>query len=176
MGEVNAAIDEGTPIDVADRALEPLGLPMSPMLLLQLVGPAVALHVAETLHEAFPERYGVSSNLARLVAAGRTGVLTWGEEGMVPDPEVVALYQVGTRVSTADEVRDRALAALAQEVRLMLDEGVVSEVQDVDLCMLLGAGWPFHLGGISPYLDRTGTSERVTGSRFLANGVADLTV
>ena len=174
MGEVNAAIDEGTPIDVADRALEPLGLPMSPMLLLQLVGPAVALHVAETLHEAFPERYGVSSNLARLVAAGRTGVLTWGEEGLVPDPEVVALYQVGTRASTAEEVRDRALTALAQEVRLMLDEGVVSEVQDVDLCMLLGAGWPFHLGGVSPYLDRTGTSERVTGSRFLPNGVADL--
>ncbi len=174
MGEVNAAIDEGTPIDVADRALEPLGLPMSPMLLLQLVGPAVALHVAETLHEAFPERYGVSSNLARLVAAGRTSVLTWGEEGLVPDPEVVALYQVGTRVSTADEVRERALAALAQEVRLMLDEGVVSEVQDVDLCMLLGAGWPFHLGGISPYLDRSGTSERVTGSRFLPNGIADL--
>ena len=174
MGEVNAAIDEGTPIDVADHALEPLGLPMSPMLLLQLVGPAVALHVAETLHEAFPERYGVSSNLARLVAAGRTSVLTWGEEGLVPDPEVVALYQVGTRVSTADEVRERALAALAQEVRLLVDEGVVSEVQDVDLCMLLGAGWPFHLGGISPYLDRSGTSERVTGSRFLPNGVADL--
>ena len=52
----------------------------------------------------------------------------------------------------------------------MLDEGVVAEAQDIDLCMLLGAGWPFHLGGITPYLDRTGTSERVTGSRFLAPG------
>ena len=40
--------------------------------------------------------------------------------------------------------------------------------------MMLGAGWPFHLGGITPYLDRTGVSERVTGRRFLPPGVASL--
>jgi hypothetical protein len=56
----------------------------------------------------------------------------------------------------------------------MLDEGVVAEPQDIDLCMILGAGWPFHLGGITPYLDRTGTAERVTGRRFLPPGVASL--
>jgi hypothetical protein len=47
-------------------------------------------------------------------------------------------------------------------------------VQDVDLCMLLGAGWPFWLGGISAYLDRSGVSEAVTGRRFLPQGVASL--
>ena len=52
----------------------------------------------------------------------------------------------------------------------MLDEGVVAEAQDIDLCMILGAGWPFHLGGVTPYLDRSGTSERVTGKRFLPTG------
>ena len=46
----------------------------------------------------------------------------------------------------------------------MLDEGVVADVRDIDLAMLLGAGWPFHLGGITPYLDRAGVSERVTGT------------
>jgi hypothetical protein len=40
--------------------------------------------------------------------------------------------------------------------------------------MILGAGWPFHLGGITPYLDRSGISERVTGNRFLPPGVASL--
>ncbi|CAB4947516.1 unannotated protein [freshwater metagenome] len=49
---------------------------------------------------------------------------------------------------------------------------MVAEAADIDLCMLLGAGWPFHLGGVTPYLDRTGTSERVTGQRFLPRGVA----
>ena len=174
LGEVTRAVDEGTDFQVADKALEPLGLPMSPFVLLQLVGPAVALHVAETMHEAFPDRFGVSENLGRLVAAGKTGVYVW--EGATPkvDPEVAELFQQGSSPLTEDEVRRRALDALAQEIRIMLDEGVVADVRDIDLAMLLGAGWPFHLGGVTPYLDREGVSERVTGARFLEPGVASL--
>jgi 3-hydroxyacyl-CoA dehydrogenase/enoyl-CoA hydratase/carnithine racemase len=171
LGEIFAAVDAGTPLAVADEALDPLGLPMRPLTLLQLVGPAVAYHVAGTMHAAFPDRYQVSANLGRIVEAGRPGLLN--ADGEV-DPEVAALLQVGDAPLTAEEVRVRALDALAQEIRLMLDEGVVAEPQDIDLCMLLGAGWPFHLGGITPYLDRTGTSERVTGRRFLPKGVASL--
>jgi 3-hydroxyacyl-CoA dehydrogenase/enoyl-CoA hydratase/carnithine racemase len=176
MGEVTKAVDEGTPFAVADSALDPLGLPMSPFLLLALVGPAVALHVAETMHEAYPDRFYVSPNLARLVAAKKPGIYTWGPEGQVVDPEVAAMFAppADARPLTAEEVRERALSAVAEEIRIMLDEGVVAEAQDVDLCLLLGAGWPFWLGGITPYLDRTGISERVTGSRFLPQGVASL--
>ena len=174
LGEVTAAVDEGTPFEVADRALEPLGLPMSPFVLLQLVGPAVALHVAETMHEAFPDRFPVSANLGRMVAAGKTGVYVW--EGATPsvDPEVAELFQLGANPLSEEEVRRRALDALAEEIHLMLAEGVVADVRDIDLCLLLGAGWPFHLGGITPYLDRTGVSERVNGARFLPPGLASL--
>lgn len=174
LGEVTKSVDEGTPFEEADKALEPLGLPMSPFVLLQLVGPAVALHVAETMHKAFPDRFYVSENLGRLVAAGKPGVYVW--EGPTPtvDPEVAAMFQQGGSPSSAEEVRRRALDALAEEIRLMLDEGVVADVRDIDLAMLLGAGWPFHLGGITPYLDRQGVSERVTGQRFLPRGAASL--
>jgi 3-hydroxyacyl-CoA dehydrogenase/enoyl-CoA hydratase/carnithine racemase len=174
LGEVTRAVDEGTPFQVADKALEPLGLPLTPFVLLALVGPAVALHVAETMHEAFPDRFYVSENLGRLVAAGKTGIYVW--EGSTPsvDPEVAELFQQGSNPLAEDEVRRRALDALAEEIRIMLDEGVVADVRDIDLAMLLGAGWPFHLGGVTPYLDRTGVSERVTGGRFLPPGVASL--
>jgi 3-hydroxyacyl-CoA dehydrogenase len=174
LGEVTKAVDEGTSFTEADAALEPLGLPMSPFVLLQLVGPAVALHVAETLHEAFPDRFYVSENLGRLVAAGKTGVYTWDSGAPEVDPEVQALFQQGDAALTPEQVRARALAALAEEIRLMLDEGVVAEAQDLDLCMILGCGWPFHLGGITPHLDRAGVSEAVTGRRFLPRGVASL--
>ncbi|MEV7226275.1 3-hydroxyacyl-CoA dehydrogenase NAD-binding domain-containing protein [Polymorphospora sp. NPDC051019] len=170
LGETFAAVDAGTPLDVANTALDPLGLPMRPLTLLTMVGPAVALHVAETLHAAFPDRFAVSPNLARIVRAGKP--LT-DRDGDI-DPEVAALLEVGSAPLTAQEVRQRALDALAQEVRLMLDEGVVAQPQDIDLCMILGAGWPFHLGGVTPYLDRTGTSESVTGTRFLPRGAASL--
>ncbi len=173
MGEIIAAIDEGTDPAVADAALAPLGLPMTPIMLLQLVGPAVALHVTETLTAAFPDRFTVSENLRRIVESGHRTLVSFDETGAQSlDPEIAALWQQGDRPSTGEQVRDRALAALATEARLMLDEGVVADAADIDLAMLTGAGWPFWLGGITPYLDRTGVSERATGRRFAPPGVA----
>ncbi|MBG6103030.1 3-hydroxyacyl-CoA dehydrogenase/enoyl-CoA hydratase/carnithine racemase [Micromonospora vinacea] len=169
LGTVFAAVDAGTPLDVANSALDPLGLPMRPLALLQLVGPAVAYHVGGTLHAAYPDRFGVSENLKRIADSGQPIVV----DDQVNE-EVAKLLVVGDQPLTAEQVRQNALDALAQEIRLMLDEGVVAEAQDIDLCMILGAGWPFHLGGVTPYLDRTGTSERVTGQRFLPRGAASL--
>ena len=175
LGEVTKSVDEGTDFATADKALNGLGLPMSPFVLLQLVGPGVAYHVSETMNAAFPDRFYVSQNLKRLVDAGKTAIWSYDASGNpTVDPEVLELFEQGDNPLTADEVRDRALNAMAQEVQMMLEEGVVAEAQDIDLCMLLGAGWPFHLGGITPYLDREGVSEAVSGKRFLAPGLATL--
>ena len=163
LGEVIATVDEGTPFEVAEHAADPLGLPTTPFLLLQLVGPAVALHVSETLHAAYPDRFGVSPKLRALVAAGKAGVYS---PDFSVDPAVAAILAGGDRPSTPEQVRERALEALAEEIRLMLDEAVVAAPEDIDLCLILGAGWPFHLGGITPYLDRSGIAEKVTGTRF----------
>ena len=176
LGEVFAATDEGTPIEVADAALTPLGLPMSPFQLLGLVGPAVALHVAQTLHDSFPDRFRVSANLERLVAAGKPGVYVWTDGRPRIDPEAVALFEPGDRPSTPDEVRQRAERALTDEIGRMLAEGVVATPADIDACVLLGAGWPLHDGGITPYLDRRGTAELVNGRRFLPAGLASVPV
>ncbi|MBN3931758.1 enoyl-CoA hydratase/isomerase family protein [Streptomyces verrucosisporus] len=174
LGEVLRSIDEGTPVEVADRALAPLGLPMSPIVLLELVGPAVAHHVAGTLNAAFPDRFAVSENLGRIVKAGKRGLYVYDSGKPELDPEVAALFETGDTVLTEEQVRERALNAIAGEIRLMLDEGVVAEAHDIDLCLITGAGWPFHLGGITPYLDREGVSERVAGKRFLEPGVASI--
>ncbi|WP_406204374.1 3-hydroxyacyl-CoA dehydrogenase NAD-binding domain-containing protein [Kitasatospora sp. NBC_01560] len=174
MGEIQDIIDEGTPIATVEKGVEPLGLPMSPIVLLELVGPAIALHVSETLHRSFPERFTVSENLGKVVKAGKRGFYTWVDGKQVLDPEVLELLSFGDTVLTEEQVLSRSLEAVAQEIGLMLEEGVVAEAQDIDLCMITGAGWPFHLGGITPYLDREGVSERVNGKPFLAPGVASL--
>ncbi len=177
IGDITMALDDGTAPEVADSALNPLGLPMSPLVLVQLVGPAVAMHVVETLAEAYPDRFAVADSLRRVVDAGLPGVWSWDANGKpYLSEQTRALLSVGTTPPTADALRERSLDALAREIRLMLDEGVVADVADIDLCMLLGAGWPFHLGGITPYLDRTGVSERATGARFQPVGVADVAV
>lgn len=175
LGEITKAVDEGSSFEAADNAMNPLGLPMSPFALLQLVGMGVAAHVSASMHGVFPDRYYLSPNLERMLNAGLQGVWQWSDDGTrMLDPQVAAIYEQGDVALTEEEIRDRALSALADEARRMLDEGVVAEAEDIDLCMLLGAGWPFWLGGLTPYLDRTGVSERVTGRRFLEPGVASL--
>jgi 3-hydroxyacyl-CoA dehydrogenase/enoyl-CoA hydratase/carnithine racemase len=175
MGEVTDAVDEGTSPEVADSAMRSIGFPMSPFELLDLVGPGVALHVSETLHANLGERYRISPTMQAMVAAKVRNFYIKGSDGkLTPNPEALALIKQGTTASTAEQVRERALKALAVEARMMLDEGVVSTPAEIDLCMLMGSGWPMHLGGILPYLDREGISEAVCGQRFHAPGIASL--
>jgi 3-hydroxyacyl-CoA dehydrogenase/enoyl-CoA hydratase/carnithine racemase len=176
MGEVAKVVDEGTPLEVADRACAGLA-PMPPFVLIGLVGPAIALHNNESLHRAFPERFHVSDNLRHVVEAGKRGFYTTVEGRPVPDPEVLALVEQSDPpvVRTPEQVREQVLSALADEARRMLDEGVVHSAKDLDLAMITGAGFQFWNGGLTPLLDRTGIAERVCGQRFLPPGVANVT-
>jgi 3-hydroxyacyl-CoA dehydrogenase/enoyl-CoA hydratase/carnithine racemase len=175
MGEVGRIVDEGTSLEVADRAFAGIA-PMPPFVLLGLVGPAIALHNNESLHRVFPERFYVSESLRRLVAAGKRGFYLYPEGKPVLDPEVVSLMELPADPVVLDSggVREQVLSALAQEARLMLDEGVVAAPMDIDLAMITGAGFHFWNGGLTPLLDRSGISEKVTGRRFLPVGVASV--
>jgi 3-hydroxyacyl-CoA dehydrogenase/enoyl-CoA hydratase/carnithine racemase len=146
------ALEHGNTVEETDEAVLSLGLPMAPSVLLQMVGPRVANHVLETLHDAYPDRFPLSPTLANF-AEGRDEIAITGD---------------GRR--TVDEIREDALEAIADEVRHLLDEGVVGAAADVDACLILGAGYPFFLGGITKHLDQTGISERVTGSRLAEYG------
>ena len=175
MGEITDSLDEGTPPEIADSAMDPLGLPMTSFELLGLVGPGVALHVGQSLNNSLGERYRVSPTIERLVKAGVKTFYVKDEKGnQTINPAAAACLQPGDKAATAEQVRLRALNALASEARMMLDEGVIATAAEIDLCMILGTGWPLHLGGILPYLDREGISEAVTGQRFHQRGVASL--
>jgi 3-hydroxyacyl-CoA dehydrogenase/enoyl-CoA hydratase/carnithine racemase len=146
MTVVLDAIENGNSTEEADEAVLRLGLPMAPSVLLQMVGPRVANHVLETLHAAYPERFTLSRTLANY-AAGKDKIAKRGNERRSPD-----------------EIFEAVREALADETRHLLDEGVVASAKDVDTALILGAGFPFFLGGITKHLDLTGVSERVTGS------------
>lgn len=151
MGEVVNAFDDGTPADMADNALKPLGLPMTPFTLLAMVGIPVVQHVTKSLHAAFGERFHVSANLQILIDNGISSLWARNDDGALCVPlSTLELLRFGNTPSTSNELLVRVQDALALEIGLMLDEGVVAAPEDIDLCMILGAGWPMHMGGITP--------------------------
>jgi 3-hydroxyacyl-CoA dehydrogenase len=113
-----------------------------------MVGPRVADHVLETLHASWPDRFPLSPTLANYAAGTDEVVL------------------VDSAPWSREQVVERLLEAVGDEVHRILEEHVVAEAADVDTCLLLGAGWPFFLGGITKHLDQTGLSERLFGKRF----------
>ncbi|HEU4941668.1 MAG TPA: 3-hydroxyacyl-CoA dehydrogenase NAD-binding domain-containing protein [Gaiellaceae bacterium] len=132
------ALENGNTVDETDEAILRLGMPMAPSVLLQMVGPRVANHVLGTLNEAYPDRFPLSRTLANY-ADGKDEIAVQGDNRR-----------------SVEEIQQAALEAIADEIHHMLDEGVVAGVEDIDTALLLGAGWPFFLGGISRYLDHVG--------------------
>jgi 3-hydroxyacyl-CoA dehydrogenase len=102
--------------------------------------------VLETLHAAYPERFPLSETLAAY-AAGREEVARANGE-----PQ------------TEEEILEQALAAIADEIDHLLAEGVVPAREDVDAALILGAGFPFWLGGITKYLEQTGIAAATPAS------------
>ena len=141
------AIEHGTPVDEVDEAVMSLGMPMAPSVLLQMVGPRVANHVLHRMHEAFPERFQLSPALASIANGG--------------EPVVIE-----NAPRARERIVEEVLEAVADEIHLLLEEGVVRDAADVDTALLLGAGWPFFLGGITKHLDQIGMSERLFGRSF----------
>jgi 3-hydroxyacyl-CoA dehydrogenase/enoyl-CoA hydratase/carnithine racemase len=142
------ALEGGNSIEETDEAILGLGMPMAPSVLLAMVGPRVANHVLETMHAAFPDRFPLSPTLANLARG---------------DEEIVVVEHAPR---TVEEIRRDVLEAVADEIHRLLEEGVAAEAADVDTALLLGAGWPFFLGGITKYVDQTGLSHRLFGHPF----------
>ena len=171
MGEAGKIVDEGTDVETVEKAFAGI-TPMPPFMLISLVGPAIALHNSETLHGAFPERFYVSPNLAKVVEAKIPSF--YDKDGKLNADVFAQFEKTGSTQLTVDEVRARALGALADETHRMLDEQVVAAPMDVDLAMITGAGFPFWNGGVTPLLDRMGVSEQTFGGRFLPKGAASV--
>jgi len=166
LGEAMHAVDTGTPFEVVEESTRPFGLPMTPFELLELVGLKVGAHVLDTHHAAFPDRFFESANLHKLAELGH--IFERDNKGKIRgiDKKARDIVAGGTTPMTAVELQTRIEDGLADEIHRMLEDQVVAAAEDIDLCLILGAGYPFQMGGATPYLDRVGASERTFGDTF----------
>ena len=147
---ITQALDRGNTVDETDEAVLRMGLPMAPSVLLQLVGPKVANHVRQHLHDTWPDRYPLSKSLESLAEGG----------------DIVVVENAPRSVN---ELHRAVLEALADESRHILEDGVVAEAADIDTCLLLGAGFPFWLGGITNWPARMQTATSTSDLAFFTN-------
>ncbi|MCB1097060.1 MAG: enoyl-CoA hydratase/isomerase family protein [Verrucomicrobiae bacterium] len=152
--EAGGLFDRSIPAQEIDRAMVDFGMPMGPLRLLDEVGLDVALHVATTLSDAFPERFTVPPILGRMLESGLFGRKCGGGfyiyDGKKQTPSIDALACHRGIVRGEDRgipIAERLTLLMVNEAARCLDEGVVAGPDDIDLAMLLGTGWAPFRGG-----------------------------
>lgn len=170
LGAVLASVDAGEDPAEVDASLDALGMPMRPFELLDLVGLAVADHVGTVLVDELGDRFHASPGLSAM--AQKKARFTESSRTAVHPPvsptvaEVFGAESSGAAAPVGDALLEAVQDGLAEEIAMMLETGVVQRPEQVDLALILGAGFPRHRGGVTPYLDASGASQRAVGRTF----------
>jgi len=176
MGECNYMLEEGIPMELVDRALMEMGMPMGPFMLNDLTGIDIGFHVAKNFEKSFGPRWKVSDLHELIFKTGCYGRKTGSgyydysnPSKPVPNPLIVNIVQsflselnVSPADPTSKELVDRMLARAINEAAYMMDEGICDRAGDMDLAMVYGCGYPSARGGILRDADAWGIDKVYT--------------
>lgn len=166
---------DGFAITDIDRAAVDFGMPIGPLALADEVGLDIGLHVMNELEKGLGDRMAVPSllhdwvtNQQWLGKKSGTGFYTYSHASPQPNrmmiPPSMAVKRRRSSQDPADIV-DRLILIMINEGIRCLDESVVASASELDLAMVMGAGFPPFRGGLIRYLERRGIAnvfERMT--------------
>lgn len=153
--EAGVLVDQGYSPKVIDEAMLNFGMPMGPIRLLDEIGLDVAAHVADTMSDAFGDRFAVPGVLTNMVEAGNLGKKSGrgfytyngkAEPTLDPGP-------AGSDRMNEAQIAERLAGLMVAEAKLCLEEGVAASADDVDFAMILGTGFAPFRGGPLTYAE-----------------------
>ncbi|MDE2980556.1 MAG: 3-hydroxyacyl-CoA dehydrogenase NAD-binding domain-containing protein [Gemmatimonadota bacterium] len=168
LNEAGHLLDEGWDAAALDHVWTRFGMPMGPCRLIDTIGMEVAYHAGQALAAAFGDRLAPARSLTSLATSNRPGqkggrgfYLYEGAKPKGIDPSVYADMGVSSPRSDLDPAgaRDRTILAMVNEAARVLEDGIVPGAADVDLGMIMGAGFPPFRGGLLKYADDRGLHE-----------------
>jgi len=182
MTEALWLLDEGHSIEDIDRAMTDWGMPLGPLALIDQVGIDVAVKVSHILAEAFEKRLVLPAWVDSLAEPGRLGIKTGsgfylyqGEKRSKPDPAAYRILGLATPQGASDQGRlvDRMVLPMVNEATRCLAEGLVRSPSDLDLAMIMGAGFPPFRGGLCRWADLQGLEDLATIMWQLADQIGE---
>ena len=144
---------EGVPAADIDRQAIRFGMPMGPIELADAVGLDICLHVAENLGEHFnvevPQRLRELVNRGYLGRKSGQGFYTY-KKGKAVKPAIPKTHH------SSDEIIDRMILRMLNEVVACLREKVVEKADYLDGGMVYGTGFAPFRGGPLHYIEDVG--------------------
>ncbi|MBS1956328.1 MAG: enoyl-CoA hydratase/isomerase family protein [Cyanobacteria bacterium SZAS-4] len=160
----------GVPINWLEKAATDFGMPVGPFAALDEIGLSLALSVTTYLNEKIGNRFSIPSVLTKAIETGMQGRTTgcgtyiWEDDKKVSlNPDLQKLgYTISEDEPSLDlalKLADMMILPMVDEAARCLEEKVVRRPREIDLCIVLGIGFPAFRGGILKYADSLGIKQ-----------------
>ena len=172
--EASRLVGNGVPINWIEEAAVQFGLPMGPFTLVDELGVMLCITVAKELFESFGERFTPPKVMVETDKAGFTGkskdngLFLWDESGKKGDfnPKFIQLHKIVISPEKPDQatlhlIQDQLFLPMVDEAARALEDKVVRKARELDLAMIIGAGFPAFRGGPLRYADQIGIPELI---------------
>lgn len=175
-------IRDGADFEQIDKAMEAFGWPMGPAYLQDVIGMDVSSHVIDIITASYSERMPIDDKhiIALMAENGRYGQKNGigfyryekddkGRLQKLPSDDTKALIaQIqnnnqpnGQQSFTDQQIIDRLMLPMVNEAALCFEDKVADSAAEIDMSLILGAGFPRHWGGPLKYADIIGLAEIV---------------
>lgn len=178
FGGWSLLLRDGADYQKMDKAAESFGWPMGPSYLQDVVGIDTSHHVGDVLAEGYPDRMGreFKTALDVMYEAKRYGQKNGiGFYKYETDPkgkpkkvvvadtyELIAQVQPnGTKDFGDEEIMERLMIPMIIETARCLEEKIVDTANEADMGLIMGVGFPPHLGGALKYADAIGLANLI---------------
>lgn len=176
--------EEGYSMEALNKALLDFGMPMGPFALVDEIGIDVIYKVGKTLEEAYGERMRTPKILQLMYEKNYLGkkngkgFYIYKGKNSTLNPDISNLLKaVGCPKNThhPEDILPRSLYGMINEASRCLEEKIIQKPEFLDLCMIMGTGFPPFRGGLLRYADEVGAPtivstlkrfEREYGPRF----------
>lgn len=163
LNEAFYALQEGAAEpEKIDEEIVKFGMPMGPFTLADMLGLDVCAEAADILYDFYGERMRPARLIRDIVNIGRLGVKTGAgiysyKESADNNPvdEAIKKIKKDTGISRTDFCVERLTMPMINEAVIAFQEGV-SSMNDIDIAMMAGTGFPQDKGGPLHLADQIG--------------------
>lgn len=166
LREAATAAAEAVPLNWIEDAAIDFGMPMGPLALLDEIGLDVSIMVANALVSAFGPRLAPPAELERAVKLGwfgkktGSGLYDWEQNSKkigfsknMGEAFRFVVTDSKPEPETMKKLARRMVLPMVDEAARCLEEQVVRRAREIDLCTILGMGFPPFRGGLLRYAD-----------------------
>lgn len=169
LAEAFVMASEGVSIAHVDDVMKRWGMPMGPFELLDQIGLDVAAVITESLRGALGDHIVVPDAVAAVMEKGWFGRKTgrgfycYRRNKVYVHQAMVNLFAAGSRRPDPGrtQIEDRLLMPMINETVRVLEEGIVTSADTIDLATVLGLGLAPFRGGLLRHAETLGAAEIV---------------